>query len=231
MLQLVVLAIANLITRPREISSAASSTPRPALGPVLRKIAHQPSAWLVYLGTFGVMICLFIPLFYIVAFSRDVAKNELLADYALAIINATAFFARIGAGLVADRIGVFNTAIPLAVLVGVMTFALIGCTSTGALVTFMLLLGVAQGGYISCSASTFMALSEDISELGIRGGLGFFAIGVASLIGSPVAGALLKATEGYTAACSFGGGCALVGCVLLALGRSTQVRRRRTQWV
>ncbi|GAA6019806.1 hypothetical protein JCM11491_000277 [Sporobolomyces phaffii] len=230
-LQLVVLAIANIITRPRQLSNATSSAPRPALLPVLRKIARQPSAWLVYSGTFFVMVCLFIPLFYVVAYARDVAKNDLLADYAIAIINATAFFARIGSGLVADRLGVFNTAVPLAILVGAMTFALLGATSTGSLLAFLLLFGVAQGGYISCSASTFMALSEDISEIGLRSGLGFFAIGLASLIGSPVAGALLKATGGYTAACSFGGGCALVGCVLLALGRSTQVRRRGTQRV
>ncbi|GAA5881265.1 hypothetical protein JCM16303_004870 [Sporobolomyces ruberrimus] len=230
-LQLVVLAIANMIIRPRVLSTSSKSTPRPPLGPVLRKIASQPSAWLVYLGTFGIMICLFIPLFYVVAYARDVAKNELLANYALAIINATAFFARIGAGLLADRFGVFNVALPLGLLVGVMTFALLGATSTGPLVIFMILFGVASGGYISVSASTFMALSEDISEIGLRSGLGFFAIGLASLIGSPVAGALLKATGGYTAACSFGGGCALCGCVLLALGRSTQVRRRGSQWV
>jgi hypothetical protein len=38
---------------------------------------------LVYSGTFFIMIALFIPLFYIVTFAREVAKNELLADYAV----------------------------------------------------------------------------------------------------------------------------------------------------
>ncbi|GAA5956198.1 hypothetical protein JCM3765_005487 [Sporobolomyces pararoseus] len=230
-LQAVVLAVANVITRPRQLASTTSSAPRAPLGPVLRKIARQPSAWLVYLGTFGIMIALFIPLFYIVTYARDVAKNELLADYAIAIINATAFFARVGSGLIADRFGVFNTAVPCGVLVGVMTFALLGATSTAPLAVFLVLFGIAQGSFIAISASTFMALSEDISEIGLRSGLGFFAIGLASLIGSPVAGALLKATGGYTAACAFGGSCALAGCVLLALGRSTQVRRRGTHRV
>ncbi|GAA5861623.1 hypothetical protein JCM5353_002270, partial [Sporobolomyces roseus] len=64
-LQLVVLCIANLITRPRKVLSSTSTIARPPLVPVLLKIARQPSAWLVCLGTFGVMICLFIPLFYI----------------------------------------------------------------------------------------------------------------------------------------------------------------------
>lgn len=230
-LQLVILVIANVITRPRQLSSTTSAGKRTPLGPVLRKIARQPSAWLVYLGTFGIMISLFIPLFYIVTYARDVANNDLLANYSLAIINATAFFARIGAGLLADRIGVFNTALPLGLLVGVMTFALLGATTTGPLVIFLLLWGVASGGFISCSASTFMALSDDVSELGLRGGIGFFAIGLASLIGSPIAGVLLRSTGSYTAACCFGGGCALGGCVLLFLGRSTQVRRKGTHRV
>jgi len=82
-LQLVILCIANLITRPRKVLASTSPVPRPPLVPVLLKIARQPSAWLVCLGTFGVMICLFIPLFYVVAYARDVAKNELLADYAV----------------------------------------------------------------------------------------------------------------------------------------------------
>ncbi|GAA6061860.1 hypothetical protein JCM10212_001293 [Sporobolomyces blumeae] len=235
-LQAVVLVVANFITKPRPISPSASSTstrtrPNPNLGEILVRIARQPSAWLVCLGVFFCMITLFIPLFYVVTYARDVAHNDLLADYALAIINATAFFARIGAGLVADRIGVFNTALPLAVLLGVMTFALLGATTTGPLVVFLILFGVAQGGFISCSASTFMSLAEDMSELGLRGGIGFFFIALASLIGSPVAGALLKRTGTYTAALGFGGACAFVGCALLFLARQTQVRRKSTRWV
>ncbi|GAA5940480.1 uncharacterized protein JCM15063_002341 [Sporobolomyces koalae] len=230
-LQLVVLVIANCITRPRQLASNTTTAPRPPLVPVLRRIARQPAAWLVCVGTFGIMICLFIPLFYIITYTRDVAKNELLADYALAIINAAMFVSRIGAGLVADRIGIFNTALPLGILVGIMTFVLPACTSTAALVIFMLLTGLASGGFVSCSASVFMALSEDVSEIGLRSGVGFFFIGLASLIGSPAAGALLKATGGYIAACSFGGACCFVGCALLFLGRLTQVRRRASQWV
>jgi hypothetical protein len=42
----------------------------------------------------------------------------------------------------------------------------LGATSTGPLIAFMMLFGIAQGAYISCSASTFMALSEDMSEIG-----------------------------------------------------------------
>ena len=66
----------------------------------------------------------------------------------------------------------------------------------------------------------------------LRSGIGFFFVGLATLIGSPIAGALLAATDGsYVAALCFGGGMAVLGCALLVLGRATQVRRRSSQWV
>lgn len=176
-------------------------------------------------------------------------------DVQVAIINATAVVSRIGCGLLADRLGSFNVALPLGLSVGVLTFGLIGATSTPALAAWLVLFGVAQGGWISVSASCFMSLSRDASELGcvsprssssfpprradaqfespphprLRSGLGFLFVGLATLIGSPIAGALLARTGGsYVAALCFGGAMAVGGCALLVLGRGTQVRRRGT---
>ncbi|GAA5951022.1 hypothetical protein JCM21900_004132 [Sporobolomyces salmonicolor] len=230
-LMLGLLLIANLITRPRHVPSSAALAKRTPLLPLLHKIACEPGAWLVCVGSFGIMVCLFIPLFFIVTYAKEVAHNSLLSEYALAIINGTAFFSRIASGRVADRIGAFNTAIPLGLLIGVMTFAMLGATSTAALAIFLILFGVAQGGFISIVASLFMSLADDVSELGLRGGIGFFFVALASLIGSPAAGALLTSSGGYVAPCAFGGAMAVGGCALLFLGRGVQVRRKGSQWV
>ncbi|GAA5847933.1 hypothetical protein JCM9279_003496 [Rhodotorula babjevae] len=242
------LVIANCIIRPRKLKSSApsssSSSPAPApaqaslataqasLATALRKIVRQPSAWLVCCGVFGVYVSCFIPLFYVGLFAREYSGPGPIATYALSIINAVAFFSRIGSGLVADRLGIFNTAIPLGALVAILTFAMMAATSTAGLAVWLVLFGFAQGGWISVSAACFMSLADNAGEIGLRSGIGFFFVGLATLIGSPIAGALLAATDGsYVAALCFGGGMAVLGCALLVLGRATQVRRRSSQWV
>ncbi|GAA5915069.1 hypothetical protein JCM8208_002140 [Rhodotorula glutinis] len=235
------LLIANCIIRPRKLKSQAStpssSSPMSApaqasLATALRKIVRQPSAWLVCSGVFGVYVSCFIPLFYVGLFAREYSGPGPIATYALSIINAVAFFSRIGSGLVADRLGIFNTAIPLGALVAILTFAMMAATSTAGLAVWLVLFGFAQGGWISVSAACFMSLADDAGEIGLRSGIGFFFVGLATLIGSPIAGALLAATDGsYVAALCFGGSMAVAGCALLVLGRATQVRRRSSQWV
>lgn len=136
------LAIANLITRPRVLP------PRPhvPLLPMLGRIIRQPSMWLVCVGSFGVMTGLFIPLITIVSFAKSNGGNATLAKYSvswtrrlpllrrnwgltrvllqLSIINAAAFFARIGAGILADRYGTFNVVLPSCALLSIMCFAM-----------------------------------------------------------------------------------------------------------
>ncbi|BGP33885.1 hypothetical protein JCM10296v2_005692 [Rhodotorula toruloides] len=228
-LMLALLVIANIVIRPRAISKTVVRAP---LASTMRRIARDPAAWLVYGGIFGTYTSCFIPLFYVVSYAQKYSTNAAVATYSLSIINALAFFSRIGSGLVADRLGTFNTAIPLSFLVGVLTFAMIGATSTPALVVFLVLFGIAQGGWISVSASVFMTLANDVSEIGLRSGIGFFFVALATLIGSPIAGALLTATNGsYVAALCFGGGMAMVGTVLLVFARGIQVRRKSSSVV
>lgn len=169
-LMLALLLVANLTIRPRKILAPSTtdidSVPKPSLKTILLRIVRDPAAWIVMLGVFGVYVSCFIPLFYVVSFARQYSSNAALATYSLSIINALAFFSRIGSGLLADRCGVFNTAIPLAISVGVLTFGMIGATSTAGLAIFMVLFGIAQGGWISVSAALFMSLTNDVNELG-----------------------------------------------------------------
>ncbi|GAA5893860.1 hypothetical protein JCM6882_003113 [Rhodosporidiobolus microsporus] len=231
------LIVANLLLRPRALSPSSTSSSlaatKPPLSTTLRAIASDRASWFVNGGVFCVYTCCFIPLFYVVSFAKQYdGEDSVLATYSLSIINATAFFSRILSGLLADRIGTFNLALPLGLSVAALTFGMIGCTSSGPLVAFLVLFGAAQGGWISVSATCFMMLARDASEIGLRSGIGFLHVALAVLIGSPIAGALLQLTGGsYVAALCFGGGLAVVGCGLLAVGRREVVRRRGTNWV
>lgn len=160
------LAIANLITRPRAIPTRRVPV---SILPNLKKISREPLAHCVGWGIFGINIATFIVLFYVVQFVKtksNVGPNGALAQYSLAIINAVAIASRIVSGLVADRIGIFNTILPAAALLSASTFLLLGATTTPGLVAFLVLFGVAQGNVISIAPGVFFSLAGHPLELG-----------------------------------------------------------------
>lgn len=67
---------------------------------------------------------MFIPLFYIQVFSESHGADPIVVNYSLAILNAAATVARVASGLVADRFGIYNTAIPIAASTGILIFAM-----------------------------------------------------------------------------------------------------------
>lgn len=268
---------------PSLTATAPVQQQQPSLGAALRKIVRQPSAWLVCCGVFGVYVSCFIPLFYVGLFAREYSGPGPIATYAvrplwsppprwlvtdtrvverphpqLSIINAVAFFSRIGSGIVADRLGVFNTALPLGALVAVLTFAMMAAHSTAALAVWLVLFGFAQGGWISVSAACFMSLADDASEIGCASPRDPLPPSLRGLTLTlllprsrqpPLRHRLLlrRARDPHRVpdrgraprrdgrelrrALCFGGGMAVAGCALLVLGRATQVRRRSSQWV
>ncbi|KAK4704271.1 hypothetical protein P7C70_g1930, partial [Phenoliferia sp. Uapishka_3] len=222
------LLAANAIMRPRDLPAKQ----RAPIGPLLKKVFREPSMWVTCLGVFGGVMGLFVVMFYTQIFIKTHAANKTLSTYSLSILNAAAFFGRISVGLVADRIGSFSTIVPFAFVMGVSIFALLGATTTGGVLAFLLIFGFASGAFISIMASCFMALAEDVTEIGVRSGVGFFFVAVASLIGSPLAGVILKSAKGeYLDPCIFAGGSALAGVVALGFARRTQVIRRGTNYV
>lgn len=60
----------------------------------------------------------------------------------------------------------------------------------------------------------------------MRVGFGFIWVAIATLIGTPIAGALLRASGTYTAPCCFGGGLIISGTVLLSVARFRLVKTR-----
>ncbi|KAI5474738.1 MFS monocarboxylate transporter [Pseudohyphozyma bogoriensis] len=223
------LALANLLMRPRPRPPTSSHTTRAAFATQLRPILRDPTFFLVGFGVFGGILGLFIIMFFVSSFTKTHTRNPVLAVHSLSILNASAFFGRLLIGTLGDRIGTFNACIPCGLVMGSTIFLMLAASSTAPAVVFLVVFGLSSGGYISITASLFMSLSKDLSEIGVRAGLGFLFIAVAALIGSPIAGAILSAAGGeYWAACVFGGGTTLVGTALLVGGRWVQSRRKAT---
>ncbi|GAA6054778.1 hypothetical protein NBRC10513_007412 [Rhodotorula toruloides] len=229
------LLLANILMRPR--NDIPPRKPPPAL-PLISSFLKQPATWCACLGCAFVMLGMFIPIFYVQVFVQDHGASPTVVTYALPILNASACLSRISIGFAADKFGNLTVAVPVTTLIGGMIFAMLGATSTGGAVAFCVVFGAASGAWVTIMAPSLISLSASVREFGVRAGLGFQFVALASLIGSPVAGAILGATPrtasgeaNYLGVCVFGGCATLVGAGLLAVARGCQVRSKGTQWV
>ncbi|GAA5998611.1 uncharacterized protein JCM10292_002823 [Rhodotorula paludigena] len=226
------LLFANLLMRPR--NDIPPRKPPPAL-PLIGSFLKEPRTWFVCLGCAFVMLGMFIPIFYVQVFVQIHGANEVVVTYALAILNAAACVARLTVGLLADRFGNLTVGLGVTTLIGGMIFAMLGATSTGGAVAFCIVYGAASGAWVTIMAPSLISLANSVREFGTRGGLGMLFVSFSALIGTPIAGAILRATpssdgkpSNYTGVCAFGGCSVLLGTACLTVARRLQVKRKGT---
>ncbi|KAK7752995.1 hypothetical protein SLS62_004944 [Diatrype stigma] len=119
----------------------------------------------------------------------------------------------------------------------VLAFAWLGVRSFGGVVAFALLFGFFNGGVTSLPPSAIAALTPDLRRLGTRMGTSFLFTGTAVLIGTPIAGAVLRGGSGNEESGGDGGGAAwtnliaysgatlLGGAALFTAAQMAHVRR------
>ena len=83
----------------------------------------------------------------------------------------------------ADWLGVLNVVVFTVVASAVLQFALLGATTSGAVIIVGLLYGFFSAGFQALLGPIFGRLSFSVTEIGHRMGFGFFIIGIGSLIG------------------------------------------------
>lgn len=134
--------------------------------------------------------------------------------------------------------------IPVAAITGILAYAMyvgftpprterlispsrrLGAVSLPGAVVFLLLYGLASGAWVTIFTPLFMSLAIDSSEIGTRAGVGYFFVSLATLVGTPIAGALLAGSGTYTAPVLFSGSAALVGSSILVVFRGRQVAKK-----
>lgn len=192
-------------------------------------------------GVFFVFLGYWVPLFYVVPFAtRSLGASPTYASYLLAILNAGSFFGR----LVPPYFGhVFGTAIILfagAIGLGILVLVWLGIGNVAGLTVWCFLVG-----YVSVrmtSVKIFLVIRTNIcprfmsgivvsipnavasrlsqrSNIGFRIGVMWTAGAFAELVGSPIAGSLVKKTDAgvsYLGGQIFGGLSILIGAALLA---------------
>ncbi|KAM0789162.1 hypothetical protein ACM66B_000011 [Microbotryomycetes sp. NB124-2] len=219
------LVVANVVMRPREMARTPNG---PSTLELFKLFLTQPMSWMTYLGVALSMAGGMFPTLFLV--QQHAAENDVsptLIKSNIAILNAVGTVSRFVAGFVADRCGVFNTAIPISLLLGVTTFAILKADSTAGAIVWDLFYGIGFGSWVTVMSPMWMSLARSPSELGTRVGVGSIFVAIGALVSTPIAGAILSAANGqYWAAMTFAGVVGLTGTSLLVAARFVQAKRK-----
>ncbi|KAF2476390.1 MFS general substrate transporter [Lindgomyces ingoldianus] len=175
------------------------------------KTALKDKLFIIFtFSTFFTFLGYIVPYFYIPSYAQDkLGTSGSTALYSLVVSVAGSFFGRLGSGVLAHYLG--------------STVTWILCS----LARFF------SAGLVTLPSAAFANICPDLSLLGTRLGMSWGVSSIASLIGAPIAGALIKTKNGHTDFIGvqvWSGTCLLLGtCWLFVLWVST-VRVQKSGW-
>ncbi|KAH8924441.1 MFS general substrate transporter [Atractiella rhizophila] len=215
------LVLANILMRNPVEGHAGSQIPEGTF----KSVVSDKAALLSAGGCFFVSLGYFIPFFYLQVFFRLHGISEHLTFYSLAILNGVSVIGRLVPNLLADKLGVINLIIPIDIATAAITYAWVACTKTGSAITFCVLFGFFSGAINSLLAPLAVSFARAPHEIGLR-------MGIASLIGNPIAGRILSsANNDYWSLAVWSGTTLLFSNVLFFWARQLEVGRKGTQRV
>ncbi|KAF2815371.1 MFS general substrate transporter [Mytilinidion resinicola] len=205
------------------VSLAASKPGKRKRGPLVEWKAFAEPPYLLYnISMFLGFIGVWLAYFYVRPFSRNVLHvSERTSFNLILLVNGVGVPGRLVPALIADRLlGPINTFIPVMLFAGVFLFIWISISSVAGVTTFTIFYGFFGAGVQSLLQAALASLNPDPKRAGIRIGMGFSVVGIASLIGSPIGGALIeKAGGAYLYAQVFAGSMMIAGSVVLVAAR------------
>lgn len=142
---------------------------------------------------------LYFAFFYIGSYGRTVLGVSYQQSINLLLtVVCMGFIFRILPNYFADKLGTLNTLIPFAFLCGIMMFGWIGVHSVAGLYVFAALYGSGSAVLQALWPAMFGNLSRvpDLKKAGVRMGMAFSVVSIASLTGPPLAGALIQQNGG-----------------------------------
>ncbi|KAG7094093.1 hypothetical protein E1B28_007711 [Marasmius oreades] len=198
---------------------------------VLKGIAKDPAYIAATLGLMVLSIGFYFPLFYIQLDAVEHNLNQTFAFYSLVILNFANALGRIIPGFLANTLGIANMITASTLICSAVTFAMIGLHNEVGVVFIALIYGFVIGAIISLMGPLIVLLTSDISELGARMGIAYFFSGIAGLIGTPIAGALLTKDFIWWRPAVFSGATSLVGgafyILMLVIMRRKKLRSEK----
>ncbi|CAG8929644.1 unnamed protein product [Penicillium salamii] len=173
----------------------------------------------------GMFLCfmgLYTPYYYIqsVANEEQITSSN-LAFYLLPIVNATSTLGRLGIGYFSQWSGPLNILVPCALASGILVLCLIVAGSQPSMLAICALYGFFSGSLVSLMGPILVILCPHRGVIGTRIGMCFTLLGIALLIGTPIAGSILD-SHGANMVWVYSGVLTLAGGFAIAISRMCQ---------
>ena len=192
-------------------------------GPLLELSAFKELPYTLYLvGNFFVYCGQYFPFYYIGSFSvKSVGMPYSASVNLLLVMNGVGLAGRLIPSYLADRkFGPQNVMIPSAFCSMLILYSWTAVKTEQGLYAWAIIYGISSAAFQGLLASALSSLTKDMDKVGVRNGMGFSAVGIASLTGPPIAGALIQKGDGsYLYAQIWGASMVFVGAVALVMGR------------
>ncbi|KAF2871143.1 major facilitator superfamily domain-containing protein [Massariosphaeria phaeospora] len=201
-------------------------------GPVVEVAALRELPYALFLlGVFLMGLGQFFAFYYIGTYAIEVVGVSYGTSVNLLLLmNGVGVVGRLVPAYVADRwCGPFNTVVPSGFAAGVLLYAWTGVRTLGGLYAFSVVYGICIAGFMGMFPVALTSLTKDLQKVGVRNGMGFGIIGLGSLIGPPIAGALIQrnghgdgdAGTRYVSAQVWGASMVIAGSAVLLAARIT----------
>jgi len=192
-------------------------------GPLFELSAFREAPYLLFvIGLFLYCLGIFFAFYYISAFAVNVIGVPYSTSINLLLImNGLGLPGRLIPGYIADRwLGPYNTIIPYTFVVSIALYCWAAVDSVTSLYIFTVFYGFFSAGFQTLFVAVLASLTKDLSKVGTRNGMGCSIVGLASLVGPPIAGALIqKDGGGYLTAQIWAASMMMAGSVVIFLGR------------
>lgn len=204
------------------------------------------------LCTFCNFLGYIVPYFYIPTFAQQrLGASQSVSLYMLIGALAGSFFGRIGSGLLAHYIGSIVTWGLCAFSSGILALCWISIETQASFVVFsvfwgeralcpvnlqskLTIIGFLSAALVTLPSAAFANICPDMSRLGTRLGMSWSVSSIATLIGSPIAGALLTTNPNgetnFLGPQLWSGVCLLVGSACLAVLWAVTKKTLNTGW-
>ncbi|KAJ4478455.1 MFS general substrate transporter [Lentinula aciculospora] len=184
-----------------------------------RSLQSISSDWAYISATLGLMsfsIGFYFPQFYLQLDASIHGLNKDFAFYSLVVLNSASIVGRLLPGFLVNKLGAGNMITFATAMCAAAISGMIGLSSTTSVVLIAIFYGFFAGTYVGLISPLMVSLSSDVSEIGLRMGIGFLFSGIGVLIGTPIGGVLLTERFIWWQAVLFSGMTGMLGSFFFA---------------
>lgn len=194
-------------------------------GPLLELTAFREAPYSLFLiGVFLICLGQYFAFYYISSFATNILDLPYgTAVNVLLVLNGIGVLGRLVPSYFADQFfGCYNMLIPFCFASSTIMFFWPLVKSAAGLYGWAVCYGFFVAGFQGMFPAVLTSLTKDMSRVGTRNGMGLAIIGLGTLVGPPIAGALIQSFEGnYLIAQMFGGATIFLGSTILVIGRTS----------